>query len=96
MKLNKNTKKAQGILEWYNFSIGRYGVMSIFEAYKKPSSEKIRTWKAIERMCNNMNGHGLTVLGRGLHFYSAAFIANEDGKDKLFYFTAYNTYEIEI
>lgn len=95
-KVNKGTKKAQGMVDNYNYYIARYGVRGIYDAYKTPSVYKVRAWNDIRDMCARMGGTGLTVLGANCMKYSAAFKAVEDGVEKLFYFTADNDYVIEL
>lgn len=94
--LNKNTKKAQELISNYRWHIDRYGERTLWNIYARPSFPKMASWHDIEWMCERMRGHGLTALGHNCMKYSAAFIVTENGKEKLFYFTADNTYEIEL
>ena len=94
--LKNTTKKAQNIIANYDWYTTRNGFIDIYEAYKNPSIYKTRSWFAIEEMCARMGGYGLSVLGHNCMKYSAAFKAVEDGKEKLFYFTADYDYEIEL
>jgi hypothetical protein len=97
MTIVKNTtKKAQNMIDRYNWYTNRYGLIDIHQAYKTPSVYKVRAWRDIAAMCERMNGHGLTVLGHNCMKYSAAFKAVEDGIEKLFYFTADYDYEIAL
>lgn len=94
--IRKGTKKAQGMVNNYNWYVARYGSRGIYDAYKTPSVYKVRAWNDIRDMCARMGGTGLTVLGHNCMKYSAAFKAVEDGVEKLFYFTADNDYVIEL
>ena len=94
--LKNTTKKAQNMIANYDWYTTRNGFIDIYEAYKSPSIYKVRSWEAIKEMCYRMGGHGLSVLGHNCMKYSAAFKAEENGVEKLFYFTADYDYEIEL
>ena len=94
--VKKTTKKAANMIGNYNWYVSRNGLIDIWEAYKTPSVYKCRAWRAIEKMCSDMGGYGLTVLGHNCMKYSAAFKAIENGIEKLFYFTADYDYCVEL
>lgn len=94
--INKGTKKAEQLISTYKWYTSRYGLLDLSQAYKTASAAKWRAWRDICALCERLNGHGLTVLGHNDMKYSAAFIATENGIEKLFYFTADNSYEIAM
>ena len=94
--VKKGTKKAQGMIDNYNWYTSRNGLIDIHEAYGSPSIYKVRAWYSIKDMCERMNGYGLSVLGHNCMKYTAAFKAVESGIEKLFYFTADYDYEVAL
>lgn len=94
--VKKGTKKAENLIANYRYYTSRNGFIDIHGAYNCPSIYKIRAWNDIERMCAGLNGRGLSVFGHNAMKYSAAFVAVENGIEKLFYFTADYDYVIEL
>lgn len=94
--IKKGTKRAENMVNNYNWYTQKNGYINIWEAYQRPSEYKCRAWRDIEAMCYRMGGYGLSVLGHNCMKYSAAFKAVEDGIEKLFYFTADYDYEIAL
>lgn len=50
---------------------------TIYEAYKCPSSNKIREYALIKQDKNN---HGVSVMSATCQFFSAGYVREEDGK----------------
>lgn len=78
---------------------GRYEastVHSLYEAYDRFSSAKERAWRYCEDLCKKRGGHGLKVLGANSSFFSAGFMFEEEGKQKLMYITHGGDYVIEM
>ena len=94
--INNGTKKAIELIENYFYYTKHNGFRNIWQAYGSPSVYKVRAWNEIADLCREMNGYGLSVLGKNCMKYSAGFRAVVDGVEKLFYFTADNSYEIEL
>lgn len=94
--VKKGTKKAENMIDSYNFYTRRYGLLDLSDAYNSASVYKWRAWREIQDLCAQLGGRGLSVLGHNCMKYSAAFIANENGVDFLYYFTADYSYKIEM
>ena len=54
-------------------SYKRSTIDSIYKAYKKPSVLKTRAWYYCERLCDELNGRNLKVVGKNCNFFSAGF-----------------------
>ena len=87
--LNKNTKKAQGFIWAYHRAIIDR-CRTIYDAYRMPSDEKVKTYNDIAERCYEMNGTNLHVISHGCQFYSTAYQVASD----LIVDTKYQTYRI--
>ena len=75
IKLNKNTKKAQGFIRSYNRAKAR----NLFEAYRGPVSQaKYESFNEIEYRASRQGGIDLRVISFGCQFYSTGYILNKD------------------
>lgn len=62
-------KKARYYVNQYNY----IGCRTIYEVYKRPSDSKMEAWKRCIRKCNEMNGHGITVLFYNTQVFTVAW-----------------------
>lgn len=74
------------------------GLGSIFEAYAKPSSKKVKSYLDIENRAKMTAGYNndLRVVGASSHFYSTIYSYVVDGATYVVKDTASNTYIIEL
>jgi len=95
--LNRNTKKAQELLnnyydsDWYDIS----------EAYGRMSNRKLDAWNDCKELMQEYNGRGLKVCTKNKCFFSAGF--NYAGEDEngmehnyLIYITKTETFRIKL
>ena len=52
---------------------------SLYDVYGRPSVYKKQAWDEIERDCQAVGGHGLTVTGYNCNFFFTAFYVRLDG-----------------
>lgn len=98
MKEIRNTTKAgQAIISEYNFNRNR-GRRTIYQAYSRPSSEKVQTYMDILRRATETAGYNndLTVSGAGSYNYSTLYTYTENGKTYIIKDTKSNIYKVEI
>ena len=89
--IKANTKKAAAIIREAAYA----GKGDIFQAYGRPSSEKVKTFLAIKERANNTPGynHDLRVSGAGSHQYSTIYtVSNPDGTTSYIKDTKCNTF----
>ena len=77
------TKADRKIVDRYNFS-DRY---HLYLCYGSFSKRKADAWKSCKALCQEMGGKGLKVIGYNSNFFSAGFLFEEEGKEKLMYIT---------
>lgn len=77
----------------YAYNNRQWTYTDIFQAYNKPSENKIRAWEHCKKLCEELNGNSLIITGRSCHFFSACFKFQDKGRDCYAYITAdYNRY----
>ena len=77
----------------YAYSNRQWTYTDIFQAYNKPSANKVRAWEHCKKLCEELNGNSLIITGRSSHFFSACFKFQDKGRDCYAYITAdYNRY----
>jgi len=67
----------------------------IFEAYSKPSREKIKAWEYCKDLCAALDGYMLTITAHGCQTFSVCFYFPhpESGKECFAYITRdYNSF----
>lgn len=86
-----NSKQGQTLINSYlNTKKGD----SIFKAYKKPSTAKIYAFNNIKNEMSEVGGYGLRVTHAGSHYFSVAYLLNEDNKKWLIYHTRTKCFKI--
>lgn len=68
----------------------------LYDAYRAPSRFKADAWRDIERNKEELNGHGLYVVGHNTTTFSCAFWYKDNEGFRLRYFTRNNTYDFPI
>lgn len=93
-ELKNTTQKAQGIISDYRRTAAR----TIFEAYTRPSSNKIRAYYDIEKRAKETPGYNydLKVVGAGSHFFSTVYSITENGTTYVIKDTRANTYKVAL
>lgn len=94
--LNKNTKKAQGFINSYEYYNKKSSSYDIETFYQRPSYNKIKAWDECKKLCNEHNGKGLCITGGNSSYFSAGFTFCQDDKNYLCYITYANNYCIEL
>lgn len=94
--LNKNTKKAQGFINSFNFYSAKYESYDILTFYQKPSCSKIRAWYFCKELASKNNSNDLHICGGNSSVFSAGFTMMENDKKYLIYITRDNQYKIEL
>lgn len=86
------TKKNRSILTSYLMSDKR----NLNDAYASYSTKKAAAWEYCKELCKEKNGRCLKVIGANSNFFSAGFLYEEDGFEKLMYITHGGDYPITI
>lgn len=68
----------------------------LYDAYEHFSHAKAIAWEYCMRLCYEKGGHGLKIIGRNSHFFSAGFEFEENGKNMFMYITAYRNTAVEV
>lgn len=94
-KLNRDTKKAQALIEAFKRSTKGQWLGDVYGTY---SAEKYTAWLYCLRLQESLRGSGLTVTSHNCWYFSAAFIyADPDtGEATLAYITASHDYAIKL
>jgi hypothetical protein len=92
MRLNKETKKAQGLI-WSHERANKY---TLKDAYTNPSWRKVEAYERWRQACKDLKGTDFRITGASSHFFSLAFKYMNEGKETLVYVTHANIYEIEL
>ena len=94
-KVNQNTKAAAHIIYDLFHNTGR---RSIYDAYTRPSSAKVRSFEAIKARALQTEGYNkdLHISGAGSHNYSTVYSFTIDGKTYAVKDTKSNTYITEV
>lgn len=85
-------KRDRGIVESYKWS-DKY---SLYRAYRSFSQAKAEAWEYCENLCREKGGKGLKVIGANSNFFTAGFLFEEDGKEKLMYITKWDNRVIDL
>lgn len=100
-KVNMGTQRAYGMIADFNRKY--YKGETLYDCYKSVSSAKVRSWEAIKRQCEELNGYNLHITGAGSHMYSCiyAFDQIDDNTGELLSVTirketAGNTYDLVL
>lgn len=60
----------------------------IYQAYGRPSTEKVRAWEYCKRACKEVNGYDLIISSKNTFRFSACFKFEADGELCYGYITA--------
>lgn len=95
----KQTQKAKinQLVEKFNIA-QENNVRGIFEAYANPSKSKIDAYYNIRKTCiNELNSFDYYIVGHNISTFSMICgYSGKNGKTRLRYWTAYNTYDCEV
>lgn len=72
--IKKETKKAENFVNAYN---GRNWYANIWDAYERPSYNKIAAWNDCINKCRKENGHGCIIISRNTFTFTAAWQTSE-------------------
>ena len=67
--INKNTKRGQQYIDAYNHS----KTLGIYDAYKKPSSKKVRAYNYCHCICQREKGKDFKIISVGCQYFSVAW-----------------------
>lgn len=90
--LRPTTKQAQKMVGAYK----RSDIVSIYEAYGRPSGRKVSAMEDCRELCKSLGGRGLVITGAGSSFFSVGFVFEKDGQDYLAYITPSYQYAIPV
>lgn len=72
--INVNSKKG----EYYTKLYSSWGVSyDIYDAYDRPSYNKVRAFNECEKRCKEENGQGLCIIGHNSCTFTVAWRTNE-------------------
>lgn len=92
-KLNRATKKAQGIIDAYKAS----NACTLWDVYGKYSSEKRRAFDDCTATMQANNGYDLKIISASKYLFTVAFLTiNSDGNRCLMCITRNNNYVITL
>lgn len=94
----KQTQKAKinQLVEKFNRAQKR-GERDIFQAYEKPSREKVYAYRDILETCiNELNSYEYYIVGHNCSTFSMICGYEKNGETWIRYWTAYNTYDCEV
>ena len=57
----------------------------IFDAYERPSKDKIAAWERCQRLCSELDGFDICILARNTMQFSVVFKFNDDLTGQLGY-----------
>lgn len=57
----------------------------IYDAYERPSREKVRAWEYCQRVCAEMNGFNLVISSKNTFNFSAVFTFTDENTGELCY-----------
>lgn len=86
--IKATTKKGKNFVNSYN---GYNWYADIYDAYEKPSYNKIRAWNECKKQCEQENGRGIVITGRNTCTFTAAWQTKEGLRVE----TAQNSYLIK-
>ena len=95
----KQTQKAKinQLVEKFNYA-KQNNIKGIYDAYEKPSRNKIHAYFNILNICmNDLNSYEYYIVGHNSNTFSMICkYIGKNGETRLRYWTAYNTYECEV
>lgn len=86
--IKSTTKKGAIFLNAYN---GYNWYSDIYDAYEKPSYNKVTAWKDCQKQCKREGGRGCIIIGRNSCTFTVAWQTNEGLRVE----TAQNSYLIK-
>lgn len=90
--LNNKTKRAQNLLNNFNYSVNKYGLRYLKDCYERASAYKENAYNKIVNFAHDVGGY-YTITGYNcMAFSMCVYVAKEKA---LYYFTAYNQYLIK-
>jgi hypothetical protein len=87
-------KKQLGVIQHYMWSVKRYGIRGIYDAYKNPSGAKIGAYYHIKDRVAEQKGKGYTVMGASCFHFSTGYIIPDE--NLFIHDTAYGCEAIKI
>ena len=93
-RIKNTTKKARAIIDTFNSNYWNRG--TIWEAYQKPSSTKVRAYEEILRRALDTEGynHDLRITGASCHFFSTMYSYTDSEGTHIVYDTPSNVVEV--
>ena len=91
-ELNKDTKKAQRLIENYE----NYEGLELWDVYGSHSYRKEQSYNDIKELVKRANGWGLCITSHCTCFYTCAFMLELDGVGYLAYITPSYNYLIRL
>ena len=89
------TKKERSMVISYQHACMN-GYKSVMEAYRNPSSAKVKAEEDILAAKISDGGYDYYVCGHNSNVFSCAYKYRRDGKEYLAYFTYASRYDIEL
>lgn len=86
-------KKMQGYFDHYLWSIEKYGLRDLDDAYGRYSSAKRHAYDYIRNERPNIRKMAMTVVGVSCHFFSVGYVYQQDGTYFFVYHTKCNRFE---
>lgn len=85
--------KKQESMKW---SYDNAKAKTLWEAYERPSSAKVRAYDSCLADVSAHNGYGQRITGASSHFFSFAFLYDDQAGKHLRYHTHANVYDFII
>lgn len=85
--INANTRKGMALMDAYN----RSNIYDIYDAYERPSVEKVRADSDCRKLCNREGGFGYMIISYNTFAFSVAWRTPEGLRVE----TAQNSYIVK-
>lgn len=90
--LSYQRRMAKGNIDSYN----RSGYHDIYEAYDRPSSNKVSAWKYCQNKCSSYNGRGLKIISRNTYTFTAGFEFDNPETGELMFMFITPSYDVAV
>lgn len=90
--LSYQKRVAKGNINSWN----RSSYHSIYEAYDRPSSNKISAWQYCIDLCNKNNGRGLKVISRNTYTFTAGFEFDDAATGEVMFMFITPSYDVAV
>lgn len=94
--IKKDTKKAQAVINSYNYYKGKTKGDNLYEIYNNYSYNKYNALKYCKNLVRDYNGFGACFGGHNCNVFSYYFMGEYNGVKYLFYITRDYNYIIEL